>query len=165
MTAETQEYQPQEALRVLRGAGLFKGLSDTALQSVVEVAQSVNVPAGESLFEEGDAGDAFYDMAYGVMALVKTVPGGGEEKLAVRRAGDAFGEMAILNDAPRSATARAVEDSQLLRVPREDFESLLGGDGLSLRMLKALSTALRALNVRFVHLEHKFLSASQASGS
>jgi CRP-like cAMP-binding protein len=140
MTAETQEYQPQEALRVLRGAGLFKGLSDTALQSVVEVAQSVNVPAGESLFEEGDAGDAFYDMAYGVMALVKTVPGGGEEK-------------------------RAVEDSQLLRVPREGFESLLGGDGLSLRMLKALSTALRALDVRFVHLEHKFLSASQASGS
>jgi len=165
MTAETQEYQPQEALRVLRGAGLFKGLSDTALQSVVEVAQSVNVPAGESPFEEEDAGDAFYDMAYGVMALVKTVPGGGEEKLAVRCAGDAFGEMAILNDAPRSATARAMEDSQLLRVPREDFESLLGGDGLSLRMLKALSTALRALDVRFVHLEHKFLSASQASGS
>ena len=160
MTAETQKYQPEEALRVLLRAGLFKGLPDTALQSVVEVAQSVSVPAGESLFEEGDAGDAFYVMAYGVMALVKAVPGGGEETLAVRRAGDAFGEMAILNDAPRSATARAV-DSELLLVPREDFEALLGGDGLSLRMMKALSIALRALDVRFVHLEHKFLSASQ----
>jgi CRP/FNR family cyclic AMP-dependent transcriptional regulator len=161
MTEETEKYQPEEALKVLLRAGLFKGLPDTALQSVVEVAQSVSVPAGESLFEEGDAGDAFYVMADGVMALVKAVPGGGEETLAVRRAGDAFGEMAILNDAPRSATARAVEDSELLLVPREDFEALLGGDGLSLRMMKALSIALRALDVRFVHLEHKFLSASQ----
>ena len=158
MTAQAQDHSPEDALRALRGAHLFMGLSDTELQRIAEVAQEIVVPAGESLFEEGDAGDTFYVMARGVMEIVKAVPGGGEEKLAVRRAGDVFGEMAILNDAPRSATARALKDSELLTVLREDFETLVGGDGLSLRLMRALSTALRALDVRFVNLERTLLA-------
>jgi CRP-like cAMP-binding protein len=80
----------------------------------------------------------------GAVEIVKAVPGGGEEKLAVRRAGDVFGEMALLNYASRSATARAVGECEGLTLSRTDFEWLMGGDSLSFRLLKILSQALRA---------------------
>ena len=61
--------------------------------------------------------------------------------------------MALLNDASRSATAKALEESLLLTLSRDDFETLVGGDSLSMRMLQVLSKALRALGVRFANLE------------
>ena len=73
----------------------------------------------------------------------------------MRRAGDVFGEMALLNDAPRFATARTAEGCEFLTLSRADFENLMGGDGLALRMMRILSQALRALGIRFVNIDRR----------
>jgi hypothetical protein len=105
------------------------------------------------LFDEGDAGDAFFIVFSGAVEILKRAPGGGYERLAVKRPGEAFGEMALLNDAPRSAGARTAEDTQLIVVGQDEFLTMLGGDTLSIRLLQAFSKALRSLNIRFAAME------------
>ena len=137
----------------LRRVALFKGLPDEELRALAEIVKRIKAEPGDLLFEEGDEDDRFYVVTAGAVEIVKHVPGGGEEKLAVRRAGHAFGEMALLNNAPRFATARVARECECMTLSREDFERLMGGDSFSLRMLRILSQALRALGVRFVSIE------------
>ncbi|MFV2007349.1 MAG: cyclic nucleotide-binding domain-containing protein [Longimicrobiales bacterium] len=149
MTSEGQMYTTDEISAVLAKVDLFEGLPDDDLERIANIVGGATAEAGEVLFEEGESGDAFYVVVDGAVEIVKRVSGGDEEKLAVRRRGEAFGEMALLNDAPRSATARAVDDTQLMVVPRDDFLLLLGADTLAVRVMQSLSKALRALGVRF----------------
>jgi len=132
---------------------LFQGLPVDDLRRIAGIVDGTSLEAGESLFEEGEPGDAFYIVFKGAVEITKSRPDGSAQKLAVRRGGEGFGEMALLNDAPRSASARALEPTQLITVMREDFEKLLGGDSLSLRMMQVLSKALRALGIRFASVE------------
>lgn len=108
----------------------------------------MKVAEGEVLFEEGEPGDAFYVVLAGGIELLKG-SGDARKKLAVMRNGDTFGEMALLNSNPRSASARAVESSHLLAISRSDFEELLGGETLAVRMMRGLSKRLWATSVRF----------------
>ncbi len=151
----TEQYPlvADEVIESLRRVDLFRGLPDDELRALVEVIKGVKAGEGDHLFDEGDEDDRFFLVIEGAVEIVKAVPGGGEEKLAVRRAGDVFGEMALLNDAPRSATARAAGECECLTLSRGDFERLMGGDSLALRLLKILSQALRALGIRFVNIE------------
>ncbi len=166
MTAEPQDLAPDEVAALLGRVELLQGLPQDELRGVAEIVAGIAVETGEVLFDEGEPGDCFYIVSQGSVEIVKNLPGGGEEKLAVRREGEAFGEMALLNDAPRSATARAVEDSRLLTLSRDDFHKLLGDDSLALRMLQFLSKALRALGVRFANLERTdTISMSSPGGS
>ena len=163
MAEQTQAWPVEQVLPLLRKVDLFEGLPDQDLRNIAGIVQGGQFSAGEVLFEEGEPGDAFYIVFRGAVEILKGKPGGATEKLAVRRAGEAFGEMALLNEAPRSATARAVEDTQVMLVSREDFQQLLGGDSLALRMMRLLSKALRALGVRFAASERGVAGAAQAA--
>ena len=77
--------------------------------------------AGETLFERGDAGDAFYVVASGRARVIGRDPAGREISLAVMKRCDHFGEIALIENVPRTATVRAAEDCVLLRLSREDF--------------------------------------------
>src|SRR5690606_1792454 len=103
--------------------------------------ESVLVEAGEYVFEEGERGDHFYIIVRGAVELRKAA-GKRRKKLAVLRAGQAFGEMALLNQTPRSASAYALEDTYMLTVSREAFSQILGGETLAVRLLRNLSKAL-----------------------
>lgn len=153
MAAEPRDLSLDVVMEMLRHVDLFQGLPEDELSGVSEVVKGVTAQDGEVLFEEGEPGDCFYVVSKGAVEISKSVSGSGTDKLAVRRAGEAFGEMALLNDAPRSATAKALEETELLTLSREDFEQLIGGDSLAMRMLQVLSKALRALGVRFASLE------------
>ncbi len=153
MAVEPRDLSPDEVIEKLRHVDLFQGLPDDELRGVSEVVNGLTAQDGDVLFEEGEPGDCFYVVSKGAVEISKSIQGDGSEKLAVRRAGEAFGEMALLNDASRSATAKALEESLLLTLSRDDFETLVGGDSLSMRMLQVLSKALRALGVRFANLE------------
>jgi CRP-like cAMP-binding protein len=89
-------------------------------------------------------------------------PSGRVEKLAHRRPGEAFGEMSVLNDAPRSAAATASEATILLRVDQEQFWELLSNNQLALRVLASLAKALNALDLRFAAQER--IDARKAGG-
>ena len=155
LITEHENQSPDEVVDTLRRAGLFKGLPADELRTMVDLVKGIGAGPGDLLFEEGDQDDRFFIMTEGAVEIVKQVPGGGEERLAVRRVGDVFGEMALLNDAPRFATARVVEECECLTLSRGDFEKLMGGDSLALRMMRILSQALRALGVRFVTTERR----------
>lgn len=137
------------AIDTLRKVPLFEGLPDEDLHQTQAACTSRTVEKGEVLFREGEPGDAFYVVLSGSVEIVKRGPRGGEEKLAQKREGTAFGEMALLNDMPRSATARAAEQSHLLVLSRSAFYELLGGETLALRLLQSLAKALWAMDVRF----------------
>ncbi|MBI4519600.1 MAG: cyclic nucleotide-binding domain-containing protein [Gemmatimonadetes bacterium] len=134
---------------LLRRVPLFESLRDEDLQGIQQIATHQQYAAGTRLFAEGESGDTFYVVLHGAVELTKRTPSGQEERLAVRRDGEAFGEMALLTDKPRSASARAVEPTQVLTVSREAFFQLLGGDSPALRLLQGMAKALWALDVRF----------------
>jgi CRP-like cAMP-binding protein len=146
-------WSTEEVLGLLEQVDLFRGLPSDDLQGIAAIIDGLTIEADELLFEEGEPGDAFYIVFQGAVQISKERADGSQEKLAVRRKGEGFGEMALLNDAPRSATARATETTQLVTVSRESFQLLLGGDSLPLRMMQVLSKALRALGVRFASTE------------
>lgn len=153
MSDNAHGWSTEEVVGLLQKVELFEGLPSDDLRRIAGIVGGMTLEQGDALFEEGEPGDAFYIVFKGAVEISKNRPDGSREKLAVRRAGEAFGEMALLNDAPRSASARAVETTQLVTVGREDFQELLGGDSLALRMMRVLSKALRALGVRFASVE------------
>ena len=131
----------------LREVALFQGLSQDDLSEILRISEAVRVDSGEYVFEEGERGDHFYVIVHGSIELRKAT-GSGFKKLAILKTGQAFGEMALLNQTPRSASAYALEDTYLLSVSRAAFAQVLGGDTLSVRLLKNLSKALWATSVR-----------------
>jgi len=153
--SETPSWSVDEIVPLLQQVDLFAGLPDDVLRGIAAIVRGQQVEAGKALFEEGDPGDAYYVVFSGAVEIMK-----GSDKLAVRRKGDGFGEMALIDDAPRSATAVATEDCQLVTVSREDFQKLLGDDSLPLRMMQVLSKALRAMGIRFANAERAGASES-----
>ena len=139
----------QEQVREkLHSVALFDGLESSDLDRILRMSESVLVEAGELVFEEGERGDHFYVIVRGEVELRKRSWNGQRKKLAVLREGQAFGEMALLNQTPRSATAQALVDTYMLSISRASFGQILGGDSLALRLLRNLSTALWATSVR-----------------
>lgn len=109
----------------LGGVGLFEGMSPEALGRVAAIASEEVLPKGSVLFREGDVGDRLYLLLDGKVRISRNLGGMGEEALAIIGPGEAFGEMALIEDAPRSADAHTHEECRLLSISREDFEDLL----------------------------------------
>jgi CRP-like cAMP-binding protein len=137
----------------LKGVDLFDGLSDEEFGDIQRIAEPVVLEAGAMLFEEGDPGDRFFVIVRGEVELTRRGAGDASERLAVLRAGQAFGEMALLNDVPRSASARITEQSYLIGIAREAFLTVLDADSLAARLLRNLARSLSATPVRLTHKE------------
>lgn len=102
--------------------------------------------AGTVLFEEGQPGDHMYVITHGEVEIRRNV-GETERVLAVLPAGEFFGEMAILNARPRSATAVVRVDSRLLVIAGNTFEAMLRArPEIAMRIIKALATRLENAN-------------------
>ncbi|HEY3612163.1 MAG TPA: cyclic nucleotide-binding domain-containing protein [Gaiellales bacterium] len=131
--------QQHEIEVVLEQVPLFSGLSKRHLGRVASVVAHRHCVAGETLVQAGTAGDAFYVVLDGEAAV--DVPSG-PIPLA---AGTFFGEMAIIDGAPRSATVTAVSDMVLLVIARDRFLALLESEPtVALALLTTLAGRLRA---------------------
>jgi len=84
-----------------------QGLTGKELTTLATFSRELRFAADSSLFEEGDEGRDMYVVLEGKVLISKYIPGGGEEALAVLERGDFFGEMSLIDGAPRSADARA----------------------------------------------------------
>lgn len=104
---------------------LFKGLSPKGLERVAAIATEEGYPGGHVLFQEGDAGDRLYVIVEGKTRISRRVPGMGEEALAVLGPGSSFGEMALIDEVPRSADAIVHERARLLVLSKEAMQDLL----------------------------------------
>jgi CRP-like cAMP-binding protein len=129
---------------VLQKVPLFRQLSPADLQRVAEVAREKNYPRHSVILFEDDPGDALYVVAKGQVKVVLIGDDGREVILSVLGEGEFFGEMALLDDEPRSAHVIAMEDSDLLVLRREDFESILAqSPQIGLALLRELTRRLR----------------------
>jgi CRP/FNR family transcriptional regulator, cyclic AMP receptor protein len=105
--------------------------------------------AGESVFREGDPGEVMYVLLAGAVDLKKRVEGGETVLTTVNEPNEFFGEMALIDGRPRSASAVAVLDSRLLVVDQPAFESMVLTNGkFALRIIKVLSERIRFSNER-----------------
>jgi len=109
----------------LKKVELFAGLKLEALELIAQVAAEESHALGTKIFQHGDAGDKLYLILEGRVRISREVPGMGEEALAVLGPGQVFGEMALLDESPRSADARVHERCRLLAIPKDGFDDLL----------------------------------------
>jgi CRP-like cAMP-binding protein len=149
------ETATDQIVELLERVPFFQGLPRADLEQVARIARPRTLGAGEFLFREGDPGDRLYVVVDGVIEVLKERPLGDHARVALHRQGDAVGEMALLSDVSRPTSVRAVEDSRLLGMTREEFEALLGGETLALRLMRGLARSLRSLDARYAAREHE----------
>jgi CRP/FNR family cyclic AMP-dependent transcriptional regulator len=135
-------------------------------------------PAGSIVFCEGDPGAELYVIQSGRVQLSRRVRGR-EMHLLTLAAGEFFGEMAIVNNKPRSATATALDEARMLVLDARTFEAMVRGNSeIAIRLVKKLAARLDSanqqveklllqdLNHRLVHhLRHLAAAAGQADGA
>jgi CRP-like cAMP-binding protein len=114
-----------ERVEQLAKIELFSGLKTEALELIAKVGSEETHASGTKIFQHGDAGDKLYLIVEGKVRISREVPGMGEEALAVLGPGQAFGEMALLDESPRSADARVHDRCRLLAIPKDGFDDLL----------------------------------------
>ncbi len=131
----------------LQKVPLFSQLGPPDLQRVLEVARERAYPKNSVILFEDDPGDALYVVKQGQVKVVLIGEDGREVILSVLGEGDFFGEMALIDDEPRSAHVIAMGDSTLLVLRREDFQGLLMQTPvIALAMLRELTRRLRRVD-------------------
>jgi CRP-like cAMP-binding protein len=107
-------------VKLISRVPLFEGCSGRELAQVAAIAEQVEVPEGEVLIREGEPGRDFFAIVEGSVELRK-----GNRRIATLGAGDFVGEIALLTNAPRTATVRSSSPVSALRVTRQGFSTLL----------------------------------------
>lgn len=124
----------------LKQASPFSTLDGGRLRRLASRLERKTVRAGEAVIRQGESGEECYLLRSGRVEAVAEEPGGEERNLATLRPGSLFGEAALLTDAPRNATVRALEPCELLALHRDDLMEVVGEDrrtgGRMLEMLR-----------------------------
>ena len=129
---------------MLQKVPLFAGLPEAEVVPFAELMRERTYPKGSVILFEDDPGDALYLVASGQVKVVLIGEDGREVILSVLGEGAFFGEMALLDDEPRSAHVIAMEDSVVLALRREDFRARLrASPEVAIALLKELSRRLR----------------------
>ena len=139
-TSMAQNYDDvMDKLFLLRGVDLFNQVAADQLLPLAEVAVRRQFAADTVIFYTDESGDELYVVANGEVIIERE-----GQIVATLGPGDAFGEMAILDDAPRSATARVEKPTECLLVGQEDFGELLDiAPGLARGVMRVLTMRLR----------------------
>lgn len=104
---------------------MLKSLDAAALASLADIFVTERCPAERDVFREGDPGDKFYIVARGTLTVSVLTPGGEEREIRTMEDGDHFGEIALMEDARRTATIRTTTDCIFLTLARDPFLKLL----------------------------------------
>jgi zinc transporter ZupT len=129
-------------IRLLASCDLMRHLPAEEIEQILPCIRDHQLKAGEILFKAGDPGDALYIIALGAVevlangALGADAPG---SAIAVLGPGHAFGEMSLLSGGPRTATIRAVEETELLKIGKDDFDHLVATDPQLAAAVKRIS--------------------------
>ena len=133
---------PMDMVFLLKAVPLFSDLSGEQLLPLTDIVQQVHVEQGDLVFAEGEPGDSLYVIVEGEVDVLNA-----GERRASLRVKECFGEMALLDASPRSASCRARTNLELLSIARDDFQDLLDlHPALARGVIRVLTQRLRAAN-------------------
>jgi len=118
---DTQPARSDSVLRFLRSQPLFQGVSPPSLNAIARTSRFKKVPKGSFVFFQTDPASAIYVVRRGAIAIRLEDPDGRELIINEMNRGDCLGELSPLTGQPRSTSAEAILDSELLLIPRETF--------------------------------------------
>jgi CRP/FNR family cyclic AMP-dependent transcriptional regulator len=132
---------------------LFAELDDRELASIAAVAKTRRYAKEDAVFHADEIGDVFYLIREGQVKVTMTSPEGKEIILSILAAGDFFGEMALFDNEPRSATVIAIEPLEVVSIWRTDFLHILSENfSITQKVLGELSKRLRNASNRIESL-------------
>lgn len=114
-----------DKLKLLKTLRLLDQIPEQNLESLAEFLSPVNFQDGAIVFQEGSAGDSLYFISTGHIRICKKISADNTKDLAILGPGDCFGEMAMIEDSPRSATAAAAGETVLFQLGRQDLNRWL----------------------------------------
>ncbi len=136
----------------LKKIPLFADLTENEIYQVMKLSFEKKYPEGSTLFVEGMAGEVLYIIKSGGVEIIKKTDKG-EVVLSTLHAGEFLGEMSLIDDSKRSATARVSTESSLVVITKKCFVDMLKGDPhitskLLMHILKVTASRLRATDKR-----------------
>jgi len=141
----------------LKQIAVLQAMESDALARLGEALEDRDYADGQAIFTEGDSGDSMYFIVRGCVRIEKRTgtTGSGCKTLAVLEAGDYFGEMALLDQKPRSAAAVALGAARILRLSKAAFDQLQRQDGTAglsvlFAMIRTSSERIRRLSTQLV---------------
>ena len=151
--------QLSDTQKIMVSIPALSRLSPGQLDVIREHMKIRNYPAGGMVFSEGDCGDSLYIVKSGLVEIVKKGPDehGGTVRLAQRGPGEIIGEMAVIEEKPRFATAICTTEAELAELSREDFMKLLATrPDMAMQILKVMIDRVKETDItRLAELEEK----------
>lgn len=148
----------------LKKVPLFMNISNKQINDIYKNIIERKYPKGSYLFFENEEGNTLYIVVSGLIKIYKSDISGRIKTLAYLKEGDFFGEMAMLDEEKRSASACVLEDSLVLILNRSDFQrEILNNPEIALRLMKALSERLRNADKQIEDLTFRNLPGRVAS--
>ena len=149
-------------LSTIRYNVLFESVDESLLRTIAGALEEVHYEAGQVIFKEGSEGDCLFLLLSGTVKISKNTTAGGELVVGLLRDGDFFGELDLIDERLRSASAVADSSCTLIRVPRTEFRTLRQSSSeFSSNLLRMLSLKLRAGNLTYLAREESNLEALQ----
>lgn len=142
----THAHDHEQIARSLELCTLFDGVPAHTLSAVATDARRRRFRRGQVIFHEGDPAETLHVIDAGRVKVTLVSPDGNEAILAVLGTGDFFGELALLDSGPRSATAQAMEKTETLEVNRNGFGTLLEDTAVRKRVLERVAIAMRRVD-------------------
>jgi len=140
---------------ILKQQVLLEGIEESGLSKIAMITKQVSVKKGDQLFKEKDETKGLWLVHAGKIEISRITADGWRQTLVVLPAGHFFGELSILENRKHVASATALEDSEVLLIPKEDFEELVQKDcdlalNIVIKLAIAMSKNLRRMNDKFL---------------
>ena len=147
----------EERIRLLQGMPFFGAISDASVGLILELSETMEKSVGDYFFNQGDLGDSLYLLEEGRVVIFKHAENK-EFILRYAEKGDCFGELALIDFTPRSASVRAEKDCVAIRIPASALHSLYKQDPeqfliIQMNMAREVSRRLRAADDRWFQLQ------------
>ena len=140
-----------DRLILLKKSPIFSMVMTDDLRVVAQAMEKQQYYTGDCIFEIGDQGDHLYIIVTGKVGISLESKSSDKSYVAILSAGDCFGEMNLLDDLPRSATANVIEDTTLLSLEKTRLRGLIQSyPDMSIGMLRSLSLRLRDVNQKLM---------------
>lgn len=136
----------EEMTALLGETAVFGGLPEATRVEITRCMGSRTFPRGDIIFHQGDAGESLCVVASGLVKIFMVSPDGGEMVLATLKRPQSFGELAVIDGGPRSASARAVEPTVLITLRRPELMHLIRTEpGVAEALHRSIGALLRRM--------------------